>query len=870
MDPDKLSGVFGGALRRNASKRNPSDADKIVGQFKANGLSEDEALKKALPLINALESERKYGLGGAVKKAAQAAKAAAKAAEEAAKVAKPLERAPAKKKEEIRSIAERVAPQVTGEYVRSKPGSATTVAGKTKKQFEREKSLPVDVRPMLVDLKPEQVDIESLKGNVVIGIPGDPTIAGKELYGAGDVVLERPSPQYGGPLYGMYSDKDQFWASGLGAARRVQNLAKEAAEQYGLPVVGKYIMMGPESINYAQHFADANLQAIDLSKMTRRQVEGFNRLIRQGSPSSGPRPSFPGIEDKEAAYLHLAEDPELRKHFNQLMQQNTVVDAFNLPSGQDIRFAVTEPELRNLETGVTGYSLGRMSPEIKGGLELSAHPTYSHDIPGKFLGSSKYPIPYELSFPDTLKSIRENPAQAPHEFGSLKMVGPRQVVDQQLIDEIKAYEEAMKALTGKKAGGAVEEQEFSGGGIAKLAKAAKAASKAAAKAPQEAALETARKNAVKMLGLPESNTAADRAKALGFTAEGYHGTTGDIKKFEPQYLGESTGAQSAKKAFFFAQDPKRPPANLLVKAPPQSKSVQMLRDLGVPEEEIAKLNQVSMKGHGAETASGYSALGGSREYKEAMRKAKAAEKSRNWSEYEKWTQVAEDAEIGRSNELQDLVAKYGEARDLMLDRINNAILNKPLPQEQATELDAKMKQLMPYGWYNSYSIPQLKALKGEVAKLAGPEYAESALKSIDDFISVKANRQLAEQYQQGSNVIPAELRYKNPMVHDFGGSVYRDQSYADLIDEAKRLGHDALILQNTYDPGAGPAKLIDVTAVFDPSQIRSRFAAFDPAKVNDPDILGGADPSLLAAIATGGGGLAVLGMNKDKEKGKKK
>ena len=54
-----------------------------------------------------------------------------------------------------------------------------------------------------------------------------------------------------------------------------------------------------------------------------------------------------------------------------------------------------------------------------------------------------------------MQSIRANPKQARQEFGSLKMVGPRQIVDQQMIDEIKAYEERMKALTGKKAGGAV-------------------------------------------------------------------------------------------------------------------------------------------------------------------------------------------------------------------------------------------------------------------------------------------------------------------------------------------------------------------------------------------------------------------------------
>ena len=89
-------------------------------------------------------------------------------------------------------------------------------------------------------------------------------------------------------------------------------------------------------------------------------------------------------------------------------------------------------------------------------LKLSEHPTYSHDIPGHFMGQTPYPVPYELSFPDTLKAIRENPKQAPHEFGSLKMVGPRQTIDQQMIDEIRQYEEMIKSLTGKKKGGQIK------------------------------------------------------------------------------------------------------------------------------------------------------------------------------------------------------------------------------------------------------------------------------------------------------------------------------------------------------------------------------------------------------------------------------
>ena len=122
-------------------------------------------------------------------------------------------------------------------------------------------------------------------------------------------------------------------------------------------------------------------------------------------------------------------------------------------------FPITEPALRDLETGVTGFSVGKLRPEVgPSGLKLSTHPTYSHDIPGEFMGQTRYPAPYELSFPDTLRAVRENPAQAPQEFGSLKMVGPRQIIDQQMIDEIKTYEEAMKRLTGKKKGGKVNKK----------------------------------------------------------------------------------------------------------------------------------------------------------------------------------------------------------------------------------------------------------------------------------------------------------------------------------------------------------------------------------------------------------------------------
>ena len=364
-------------------------------------------------------------------------------------------------------------------------------------------------------------------------------------------------------------------------------------------------------------------------------------------------------------------------------------------------------------------------------------------------------------------------------------------------------------------------------------------------APQEAALRLAQQRAAQV---GQSINPQTRMLEQGFEPDWYHGGTGDVMQFRPDLLGETTGAASAKKGFFFARDPQNPPAAMLKKTSDPA-AEDLLRKLGIPEDEIAKLNTVSMQGHGAETASGYAQIGGSREYKDAMRKAKSAEKRGNWDEYEKQMQIAEDSEINRMNYGQSLVAKYGDARDEMLASINNAIFAKKLPQAQAEILDAKVKQLMPYGWYNSYSNPQLEGLQKELVNLVGKDSAKTAIDKIKQFQSVRNERALIEKTQEGGNVMPVALRYENPMVYDFAGSPYRDQTYSDLMDQAMSAGNDALILKNTFDPGGGASKLIDVGVMFSPDQIRSRFAAFDPFR-RDAAIaaaMGVAAPNLLAA-----------------------
>ena len=361
--------------------------------------------------------------------------------------------------------------------------------------------------------------------------------------------------------------------------------------------------------------------------------------------------------------------------------------------------------------------------------------------------------------------------------------------------------------------------------------------------PQQASIEAAKRNAE---NIGQSVEAYPRSLQQGYEHGWYHGSTGDIKSFNPSLLGEATGAASAKKGFFFARDPQNPPESLLKKSTDES-SIEMLKKMGMSDDEIIKLNTVSMAGQGAETASGYAQIGGSREYRDAMRKAKSAEKRGDWDEYEKQMQIAEDSEINRMNYAQSMVAKYGDARDTMTEKVNETFYSLQHPQAQAELLDKKYKELMPYGWYNKYDNKQFDNLKKEIVDLVGEKEAAKAIKTIDDFQSIKNERAVLEKTQEGGNVMPVALRYENPMVYDFQGSAYRDQTYSDLVDQALSGGYDALILKNTFDPGGGPAKLIDVGVVFDPSQIRSTNAAFDPMRRNESDILAGLLPASLLA-----------------------
>lgn len=78
--------------------------------------------------------------------------------------------------------------------------------------------------------------------------------------------------------------------------------------------------------------------------------------------------------------------------------------------------------------------------------------------------------------------------------------------------------------------------------------------------PQAEALKIAQANAALPkeqggLGLPPNNTPMDRAKAMGFDLDVYHGTANEIKNLDPKLYGKVTGAKTAKSAFWTSESP---------------------------------------------------------------------------------------------------------------------------------------------------------------------------------------------------------------------------------------------------------------------------------------------------------------------------
>jgi len=112
----------------------------------------------------------------------------------------------------------------------------------------------------------------------------------------------------------------------------------------------------------------------------------------------------------------------------------------------------------------------------------------------------------------------------------------------------------------------------------------------------------------------------------------------------------------------------------------------------------------------------------------------------------------------------------------------------------------------------------------------------------------------------GETVYPLVTRYTNPMNEDFYAAKQKYHDLPSIVRAGKSQGKEHVILRNV--PEGGHDATWDIH--FNPANIRSRFAAFDPARRYESDLLGAADPRLLGAVGLGTAG-ALYKANQDPE-----
>jgi hypothetical protein len=175
-----------------------------------------------------------------------------------------------------------------------------------------------------------------------------------------------------------------------------------------------------------------------------------------------------------------------------------------------------------------------------------------------------------------------------------------------------------------------------------------------------------------------------------------------------------------------------------------------------------------------------------------------------------------------------------------------------LPMDEASRMARAAEQGFTRDVYHGTNFGQpIDELRPSSDGLFGPvAYTTTSPKAAGDFaISRSRNSGGA------ANVLPLKAKIKNPVEIEWDGRAatandfmseyfprgYKDRS--DFVEQLKNQGYDGIVVRRPA-PGSGEAQ--EYVMPLESSQLRSRFAKFDPANIGKAGLMGG-----LAALLAG-------------------
>jgi hypothetical protein len=457
--------------------------------------------------------------------------------------------------------------------------------------------------PEIGIITPEQLVKEEA---ALFPLVGDRAAAGRYLTHVGENELETPVRLTGGPRYmdanynPLNPEESAAWESGLGRVTALGRQAERAGEG-GRPVYGIYTAGSGTNTDFNIMGANALLQQIPFSKITKKAEKEFDRAMKEGTKEFPPIPDWPGIRSPEAQTMLLDKSNGIvrTKLFGTMGKEN--FQSMGFPDVPATRKAIIEPELLDVPTNQAGFRLARMDTTGR----IIENPAIPSDYPtamaGQVAGKLDVPADYKDIFQSHFDARRLLSQPESGDYYSFSRAHPIQYADDawlnRLMEQRFATERKIKEGEYKEGGevdieaadarleAAVNNRMAKGGEVdiaaadARLTDAINARMGMAEGGEagfkkiqfmQAGGKPKGRAGAIKgaaQLGkrlfadrdiLPAAERDANLAKFLeGSKAPPtvYHSTSKDFNQFSAKKLGQNTKHPTTKLGFFTAADP---------------------------------------------------------------------------------------------------------------------------------------------------------------------------------------------------------------------------------------------------------------------------------------------------------------------------
>lgn len=185
------------------------------------------------------------------------------------------------------------------------------------------------------------------------------------------------------------------------------------------------------------------------------------------------------------------------------------------------------------------------------------------------------------------------------------------------------------------------------------------------------------------------------------------------------------------------------------------------------------------------------------------------------------------------HELAHEVAQQNAVKMLGLPKINTAM-------DRAKAMGFVTSMPLFHG--TAADIDRFRLFENETKRVSGSPVGKLGVSLALD--PALANEFASRAGSEGANVLPLLHRYDRGASVPLVGQESNDQVWATVLDAYKQ-GFDSLKFNNYTSNNLKNQSFI---LARHPENIRSKFAAFDPAKLNQPDILAGVGGASLAGL----------------------